>query len=385
MLEYTPEIMAFLKEPKPLIVAKANVRSLVHRRVHLDYIGVKRFDAAGRLIGEFRIVGLFTSTAYTRPARSIPYLRRKLAAVEQRAGFDPNSHSGKALANVIEQYPRDELFQIDEDTLCKFARRSLQLDEHPRVRVLARRDRFDRFVSVLVFVPRERFDSQVRGAIGDYLAKAFAGQFRRSTRFFRKGRWCASTSSSAAAAGRRRKFRAPSWKKRSPTSSAPGRDAFAESLGPHLRSRQGAAISRAIWRSVFRRLSRGLCPGRCGRGRQARSKDCQPSARSASISIARRQTNTASVRLKVWSLDRPLPLSERVPVLENMGFRVVDERTFEVAPEGAATVWFHDMLLRRADGAADRSGRGAQGALEASVPDGDARRRRERRLQRAGR
>ena len=137
-------------------------RSRVHRRVYLDYIGVKRFDAAGNLIGEFRIIGLFTSTAYTRSARTIPYLRRKVASVEQRAGFDPDSHSGKALVNVLENYPRDELFQIDEDTLYRFALAILQLDERPRVRVLARRDRFDRFVSVLVFVPRERYDSDIR-------------------------------------------------------------------------------------------------------------------------------------------------------------------------------------------------------------------------------
>ena len=149
LLDYTPEIMAFLKEPRPLIISKANIHARVHRRAYLDYIGVKRFDAAGNLIGEHRIVGLFTSTAYTRPAHSIPYLRRKIAAVEQRAGFDPKGHSGKALDNVLAQYPRDELFQVDEDTLYEFALAILQLDEHPRVRVLARRDRFDRFVSVL--------------------------------------------------------------------------------------------------------------------------------------------------------------------------------------------------------------------------------------------
>ena len=159
--------MAFLKEPRPLIIAKANIHARVHRRVYLDYIGVKRFDVAGNLIGEHRIIGLFTSTAYTRAAHSIPYLRRKIAAVEQRAGFDPGSHSGKALANVLEHYPRDELFQIDEDTLYRFALAILQLDERPRVRVLARRDRFDRFVSVLVFVPRERYDSHIRLKIGD--------------------------------------------------------------------------------------------------------------------------------------------------------------------------------------------------------------------------
>ena len=86
-LEYTPEIMAFLKEPRPLIIAKANIHARVHRRVYLDYIGVKHFDAGGNLLGEQRFVGLFTSTAYTRSAHGIPYLRRKLAAIERRAGF----------------------------------------------------------------------------------------------------------------------------------------------------------------------------------------------------------------------------------------------------------------------------------------------------------
>ena len=162
LLEFTPEIMAFLKEPRLLIIAKANIHARVHRRVYLDYIGIKRFDASGNLVGEQRIVGLFTSTAYTRGAHGIPYLRRKIAGVETRAGFDANSHSGKALANVLEHYPRDELFQIDEDSLYHFALAILQLDERPRVRVLARRDRFDRFVSVLVFVPRERYDSHIR-------------------------------------------------------------------------------------------------------------------------------------------------------------------------------------------------------------------------------
>ena len=144
--------------------------------MYLDYIGVKRFDASGKLVGEHRIIGLFTSTAYTRSAHSIPYLRRKIAAVEERAGFESSSHSGKALANVLEHYPRDELFQIDEGTLFQFALAILRLDERPRVRVLARRDRFDRFVSVLVFVPRERYDSHIRVKIGSYLANAFIGR-----------------------------------------------------------------------------------------------------------------------------------------------------------------------------------------------------------------
>ena len=106
--------------------------------------------------------------------------------MEQRAGFDPASHSGKALANVLEHYPRDELFQIDEDTLYSFALAILQLDERPRVRVLARRDRFDRFVSVLVYVPRERYDSHIRAKIGAYLASVFIGRVSAFYPFFRE-------------------------------------------------------------------------------------------------------------------------------------------------------------------------------------------------------
>ena len=187
LVTITPEIREFLKEPKLLIVTKAAVRSRVHRRVHLDYIGVKRFDRDGKLVGECRFCGLFTSTAYTRSTRTIPYLRRKVDSVIRRAGFDPNSHSGKALVNVLETYPRDELFQIDEDMLYHFALAILQLDERPRVRVLPRRDRFDRFVSILVYIPRERFDSRIRAAIGDYLAATFKGRVRAFYPFFPEG------------------------------------------------------------------------------------------------------------------------------------------------------------------------------------------------------
>ena len=175
VVSITPQLRAFFDEPKTLIVTKANAKSRVHRRVYLDYIGVKRFDADGNPSGEFRIVGLFTSTVYIRSIRSIPYLRRKVDAVLTRAGFNPETHSGKALVNVLETYPRDELFQIDEDTLYHFALSILQLEERPRVRVLARRDRFDRFVSVLVYVPRERYSGQVRAQIGEYLAEVFDG------------------------------------------------------------------------------------------------------------------------------------------------------------------------------------------------------------------
>jgi glutamate dehydrogenase len=351
LLEFTPEIMAFLKEPRPLIVAKANIHSRVHRRAYLDYIGVKRFDATGNLICEHRIIGLFTSSAYTRSAHSIPYLRRKIAAVEARAGFDASSHSGKALANVLEHYPRDELFQIDEDTLYSFALAILQLDERPRVRVLARRDRFDRFVSVLVFVPRERYDSDIRTKIGAYLARAFIGRVSAFYPYF---------------PGEGSLVRVHFIIGRSGSGASPDLDRA-------TLEREVSAIIRT-WTDGLSRALELLNPPEKAREifnhyRDAFSEGFHeayaPTVAAGDIRVVeglseqrplgvdfhhRLEEEQRSVGLKVWSFARPLPLSERVPVLENMGFRVVDERTYHVEPQGEGGAWLHDMLLERADG-----------------------------------
>jgi len=186
-IEMKPRAVAALNERRMLIITKTASRSRVHRRVAMDNLVVKHYDRDGALTGAFQIVGLFTSTAYVRSTRSIPYLRRKVASVISRAGFEASSHSGKAIANVLETYPRDELFQIDEELLFRFALTVLELNERPRVRVLPRRDAFERFVSVLVYVPRDRYDSAARAAIGRLLAAAFGGRVASFAPFFPEG------------------------------------------------------------------------------------------------------------------------------------------------------------------------------------------------------
>jgi glutamate dehydrogenase len=361
----TPELRAFFDEPKTLIVTKANVKSRVHRRVYLDYIGVKRFDADGNPTGEFRIVGLFTSTVYVRSTRTIPYLRRKADAVLTRAGFDGEGHSGKALVNVLETYPRDELFQIDEDTLYQFALVVMQLDERPRVRVLARRDRFDRFVSVLVYVPRERFDSDVRARIGNYLADVFKGHVSAFYPFFPEGPLTRIHFIIGRSAGETPNPDRAVLEDAVAAIVRTWADALAGELArtqhPEragaLLERYGAAFSDA-YRETYSpaeavadiAVIEGLAPERpLGVDFYRRDEDGKP-----------------CIGLKIWSYRRPIPLSERVPVLENMGFKVVDERTFETSSgaAGASAAWLHDMTLERADGGpADLAGMGK--ALEA--------------------
>jgi glutamate dehydrogenase len=166
----------YLMDAAPLVVAKSNLRARVHRRTYMDYIGVKRYDDSGHAFGEIRFVGLFTAEAYDEPAHTLPLIRTKIDRVMARADETRSAHSQKRLRNIVESYPRDELFQIDEDDLYTIATGILHLSDRPRVRLFARKDPFDRFVSVLLFIPRDRYDQDVRKRAGAILARAFGGR-----------------------------------------------------------------------------------------------------------------------------------------------------------------------------------------------------------------
>ena len=305
----------------------------------------------------------------------------------RRAGFDPDSHSGKALVNVLETYPRDELFQIDEDTLYQFALAIMQLDERPRVRVLPRRDRFDRFVSVLVYrAARPLRQPHPRRAIGDYLADAYKGRVSRLLSVLsRKARWCACISSSGATSGETPNPDRATLERAVEAIVRTWTDGLGEALAAAHEPEQGASTVRPLPRRLPGRLSRGLSRRR-SRSPTSRLIEALTAERPLGVDFYRaRRRRRAGAGLKVWSRGRPIPLSERVPVLENMGFRVVDERTYRIEPQRLrADVWFHDMMLESAPTARRSISTALQGAARSLLPRGDARAGRERRLQRAG-
>ena len=170
-----PAVRARAREPELLVLSKANSRSTVHRSVYLDYIGVKRFDGHGHVVGERRFLGLFSSSAYTQSILDIPVLRRKhdrtLADLEYVAG----SHSAKDLLQFLETYPRDELFQTDDVSLARIAESVLHLQERRQTKLYLRADDYGRFMSCLVYLPRDRYTTQVRLRIEKLLMEAFAG------------------------------------------------------------------------------------------------------------------------------------------------------------------------------------------------------------------
>ncbi|MFN8156108.1 MAG: NAD-glutamate dehydrogenase [Candidatus Nanopelagicales bacterium] len=172
-LPLSAEVQAYAREPHVLVLTKANSRSTVHRSAYLDYVGVKAFDAEGRVVGERRFLGLFTSSAYLQSVLNVPVLRRKVADVLDASGFRPDGHSFKDLLQVLETYPRDELFQIDEHELSETALAVMHMQERRQTRLFMRRDRYGRFVSCLVYLPRDRYTTTVRLRMADILKEEF--------------------------------------------------------------------------------------------------------------------------------------------------------------------------------------------------------------------
>ncbi|WP_328888760.1 NAD-glutamate dehydrogenase [Streptomyces sp. NBC_00316] len=163
------------RERKLLILTKANSRSTVHRPSYLDYVGVKKFDADGNVIGERRFLGLFSSAAYTESVRRVPVIRRKVAEVLEGAGFSPNSHDGRDLLQILETYPRDELFQTPVDQLRSIVTSVLYLQERRRLRLYLRQDEYGRYYSAIVYLPRDRYTTGVRLRLIDILKEELGG------------------------------------------------------------------------------------------------------------------------------------------------------------------------------------------------------------------
>ncbi|QEN88331.1 NAD-glutamate dehydrogenase [Labrys sp. KNU-23] len=366
----TPEIREFMREPTILIVTKANVNSRVHRRVRMDYIGVKLYTPDGRVEGELRVVGLFTSAAYTRSVRQIPYVRHKVAQVLQRAGLDPQSHSGKAILHILEEYPRDELVQVDSETLYNFAMEILLLYERPRLRALVRADKFDRFVSILVFIPREKYDTDVRIGVGNYLANAYKGRLSASYAAFPEGPLA------------RVHYIIGRYEGDTPLIERSvleaGITAIATNWGDKLRAALTGTTDGMRARLLGNRYANAFTGGYPETFSTAQAiadigviEKLTP-ARPVAILVYRLEEDDTPSRcgLKVFSQGAPMSLSYRVPVIENHGMRVVDERTYEITPSAKpapAPVWLHDMTVETSDGEPIPPGIDFQHRLEASI------------------
>ena len=347
-----PEVSAFLRQPDPLIITKANERSVVHRRVYMDYVGVKRFDEAGRLSGERRFVGLFTSGAYSRRPGDIPLLRLKITNILRRAGLPPDSHDGKALAHILDTYPREELFQASEDEIFATALGVLRLGERPRARVFLRFDRFDRFVSALVYIPRDRYDARARERIHALLAKAFDGRMSAATPAIDETQLARIHFIIGRNKGPRPEVQVHDLEASIRAAIRTWGDGFAQGLIRKHGEAEGLGLLRRHAGAFPPRYRDVFAP-------EEAVRDLEEFERmgAGGDTIWARAYRTASdaqssLRLKLYVLGRMLPLSACLPVFENLGFRVIAEDSYAVTlgRANATDAVILDFQMECADG-----------------------------------
>ncbi len=171
----SPDIRQRIEEGDLLVISKTNAYSSVHRRARMDYIGVRKVDPDGEILGESRLIGLFTSKAYMEPAAKTPLLHHKLDQIVAAEDLIPGSHDYKEVVELFESFPRDELFLASTEELRQLVVGLLQLEKHGGIRVLVRKDLYGRQVSIVVALPRERFSASLRKRLQQMFLERFHG------------------------------------------------------------------------------------------------------------------------------------------------------------------------------------------------------------------
>jgi glutamate dehydrogenase len=340
-----PEARARARVPELLVLSKANSRSTVHRPGYLDYVGVKRIDAQGRVTGERRFLGLYTHTAYSASAAGIPVLRRKIAHVVQQAGLLPSGHSGKALASILENYPRDELLQIGAEELYAHAIAILQLGERQRLRLLVRRDAYGRFVSCLVFVPRDKYNTELRQRFQKILVEAFHGassEFNVNLSESALARILIVVRVRQGAVPPALDVRALEAK----LSAAARR--WEDDLHELLVERMGEEHAKRLAATYGQAFPAGYREDTSVRGAliDLETIDALGEARPLGMNLYRPlDAEPGTLRFKLYRRGVSIALSDSLPMLENLGVRVLDERPYEIRPSGGTAVWVTDFGL----------------------------------------
>jgi len=341
--ELPTELQRLAREPNVLTLTKGIARSTVHRPSYLDYVGVKRFDGDGNVVGEFRFMGLYTSNVYACDPYEIPVVRRKLEYVTNRSGLLKNSHADKTLQTILKSYPRDELMQISPELLYQHAIGILHLQERQRLRLFTRLDPYRRFVSCLIFVPRDRYDTALRKRFEDILMTAFNGKRSEFNVNFGESVLArvhllihtdphVDTDVDFKALEFELAQAAHSWREKLGSAL---KNQYGEEAGNELLKRYQEAFPAGYQEDFSAALA----------VRDIVALEKLREGRALEMDLYRIPGDPPqTLRLRVYQLRDPIPLSDILPMLENMGLRVIAERPYKLRLE-SGKAWIHDFRM----------------------------------------
>ncbi|MER7501329.1 NAD-glutamate dehydrogenase [Nonomuraea pusilla] len=348
------EVRAKAREKHLLIITKANSRATVHRATYLDYIGVKLFSPEGEVIGERRFLGLFTHVAYNESISRIPVLRRKLAAVMDKAGLAPDSHDGKDLIEILETFPRDELFQTSIDQLLPIALGVLRLRERKQVKLFLRRDDYGRYISCLIYLPRDRYTTKVRLKMQELLLKALGGASLDYSAMI--GESVLARLHVVVRGERGRQLPPPGvdveeLEARLAAITRSWEDDLAVTLAEMTSEEEAPALTRR-YQTAFPEGYKADFPPKVAVMDLRRLEQLIAEGDDDAVSINLYEPYDAAEgerRLKIYKAGEPISLSQALPLIQRLGVEVVDERPYEIDRDGdpgTKNAWIYDFGLR---------------------------------------
>ncbi len=360
-------VRSLAREPVTLVLTKANSRSTVHRRSYLDYVGVKRFDATGTVVGEQRFLGLYSASAHAQSVQSIPVLRGRVAEVLDLAHADPGSHTGKAIEHFLEIYPRDEIFATPASDLAETALAVYQIAERRQTRLFCRRDPYGRYSSCLVYLPRDRYNTSTRLRIQEILQDAYAVSIIDHTAYVSDSILARLHFVVRAAPGE--ELGEPDLhdvEERIVAAVRSWEDDFAEAVRELLGAQRATDLI-PVYRDAFP---------------EAYKEDFSPRIASHDVQAIDELDESVSIhvlmyeplvdrptqrRVKIYRSGEPISLTTVLPVLTSLGVDVVDERPYEISRSDVDPVWIYDFGMNvgsdRIPDAASLGGRFAEAFL----------------------
>ncbi|MGX1670139.1 NAD-glutamate dehydrogenase [Streptomyces sp. NPDC055400] len=338
------------REHKILVLTKANSRATVHRPSYLDYVGVKKFDAEGNVIGERRFLGLFSSAAYTESVRRVPVVRRKVQEVLRGAGFSPNSHDGRDLLQILETYPRDELFQTPADELRAIVTSVLYLQERRRLRLYLRQDEYGRYYSALVYLPRDRYTTGVRLRIIDILKEELNGTSVDFTAWNTESILSRLHFVIRVEPGTELPVLTEADTERIEARLVDAARSWADGFGEALNAECGEERAAELGRRYSGAFPEGYKADHSPRAAVADLVHLEALKRGEKdFALSLYEPVGAAPgerRFKIYRTGAPVSLSSVLPVLNQLGVEVIDERPYELRCSDRTTAWIYDFGLQ---------------------------------------
>jgi len=344
-----PDVRRMARHKHLLNLTKANSRATVHRPAYLDYVGVKRFDENGEVVAERRFLGLYTHTAYSATPWEIPVIRRKARRVLERSGLPHGGHDYKALVDIIETYPRDELLQMSEDDLFEIAMGIFNLGERRRVRLFVRRDNFGRFISCLVYIPRDRYNTRNRERIEQILDQELRGETldygtRVTESVLARLHYVIHVDPSDPPV-----YDVPGIEAKLAEATREWSDDLREALINSLGEERASVLAHG-YADAFPAAYQEDFPATQAVLDIERIERLDPAGDLSLSLYLPHASPDDDLAFKLLRSGQPLLLSDVLPLLENMGVTVTNERPYEIHRRDYPPVWVYDFGLRRDEG-----------------------------------